>query len=99
MDKDLTGEANIPASLSPLYEADPKSLSLLFDRIDQKLVKNLPLEITDLEIEDIVDYYIKDRKRFVHDQINFIKPTRAKSLNTKKTLSQAINAAQMVEGF
>ncbi len=63
-----------PETPSPLYEADPESLDELFRRIDAKLILGLPQEITESNIAKVVEYYRKERIRFVQDQANFVKP-------------------------
>jgi hypothetical protein len=70
----MTNEETTPPSPSPLYEAEVESLDELFSRIDKKLVLNLPEEITDFDINQVVKYYREQRIRFVKDQANFIKP-------------------------
>lgn len=95
-DQNLNDENNLEeifSSTSPLTEADPESLDELFSRIDKKLVLGLPKEITDQDIQRVVDYYTFERIRFVQDQANFIKPGKRASNGT----SQGSKTKQLIE--
>lgn len=76
-------ESNTIISASPLEEADPKSLDELFLRIDKKLIAGIPREITEFEIESVVEYYLKERIRFVYDLEHNIKTPKTRSSKPK----------------
>jgi hypothetical protein len=64
------------STTSPLWEADPNSLDKIFDAIDKKLALNLPREITDFEIERVVDYYLRGRETFMRELAEGKQPSR-----------------------
>ena len=53
---------------SPLKEADPNSLQILFDRVNDKLIAGVPEAITDDDIMPIVKIFREDRKIFLSEQ-------------------------------
>jgi hypothetical protein len=53
---------------SPLSEAQPESLDLLFERINEKLVAGLPEAITDADMLPVVNALRADRLRFIQAQ-------------------------------
>ena len=79
----------MPDDKSPLYEADPDSLGELFARIDKKLVLGIPREINEFEIESVVEYYLKERVRFMYDLEHNIKTPRERK-SKPSTLSEAL---------
>lgn len=83
------------AQPSPLSEADPESLDELFRRIDLKLAKGMPREITDVEIDRVVDYLRKQRVRFVEEQAQNIKPTRAAGAKKPRNVKEALAAIEI----
>jgi len=52
---------------SPLQEAD-ESIDELWLRIDRKLALGLPAEITDGDIQRVVDYNLKMRRKFIETE-------------------------------
>lgn len=63
---------------SPLWEADPKAIDRLMERIDSKLVIGMPKEIEWQDVEDLAKYLFAQRKLFVQLQLENIKPSRKK---------------------
>jgi len=53
---------------SPLKEADPQALQILFDRVNDKLVTGVPESITDEDIMPLVKIFRDDRKVFLSEQ-------------------------------
>ncbi len=81
--------ANTNISVSPLSEADPTSLDELFLRIDKKLILGIPREITEFEIESVVEYYLKERTRFIYDLEHNIKTPKERK-SKPKNLHEAL---------
>ena len=58
----------MPNGDSPLKEADPNSLQILFDRVNDKLIMGLPEAITDEDLMPLVKIFRDDRKTFLVEQ-------------------------------
>lgn len=67
---------------SPLWEADQNALDKIFDAIDKKLALNLPREITDPEVERMVDYYLRGRETFMKEIADGKTPSRKNNQNS-----------------
>ena len=68
---------------SPLWEADPKAIDRLMERIDSKLVIGMPKEIEWQDVEDLANYLFSQRKLFVQLQLENIKQSRKKLSGVK----------------
>ncbi len=77
--------------------SDNSSLDQIFLSIDKKLTLNLASSITDEEINEVYNYYLKEKIRFNKDQSQFIKPGRksSKSSENVETLIQNIKDAKL----
>lgn len=53
---------------SPLSEADPKSLDILFERVTAKLVQGLPEPITDDDLLPVLETFRAKRELFLTEQ-------------------------------
>ena len=85
------------SSKSPLWEADPNSLDKLFEAIDKKLALNLPREITETEIERVVDYYLKGRETFMREIAEGKTPTRRSQNSQMSKLSKEEKAKEALK--
>lgn len=81
-----------PEPESPLQEADARSLDELWKRIDKHLVAGMPQEITNEDMDGVVDYYRKLRVRFKNEEALNIKPGRRKG--TEKLTVDKVLAKQ-----
>lgn len=93
-----TDSAEFNAINSPLTEAEPESINEFFNRIDKKLTQNIPREITDSEIDDVVDWLLTRRKIFNEEQQAGIKAgpkgtgsRGGKKASAPKTVKEALN--------
>lgn len=71
----MTQQTSTP---SPLAEADPNSIDLLFERINSKLVQGLPDLITDDDLMPVVLALREARKKFLVEQDRLGKAPPAK---------------------
>ncbi len=65
-----------------------KTLDEIFISIDKKLSLNAAKTITEEEISEVYNYYLKEKIRFNQDQSQFIKP--GKKAASASTSTQAI---------
>lgn len=104
----MSGDIQSPATSmpelppSPLAEAKPQTLDELWRRIDSHLAAGMPQEITNSDIDGVVDYYRKLRTRFMTEQAQNIKPGRRKgdgSGSVKSVDAILARQAKAVEGI
>lgn len=76
----------------PKPRSEQPDLEQIFSSIDKKLSLNLASEITDKEIDQVYNYYLKEKIRFNQDQSQFIKPKRSTTnSSTKATIERLKN--------
>jgi len=92
-------ELNPPASplapaISPLAEADPNSVNaLIADCIDEIFNKN-PLALTDADLQVQIDYYRRERQRFLVESEAKIAEGPKKRRPVPKSVAQALTPAE-----
>ena len=80
---------------SPLAEADPNSLDLLFERINSKLCLGLPELITDDDLMPVVLALREARKKFLIEQDRLGKAPPAKRKAKVESVQQAIDLSKI----
>lgn len=80
---------------SPLAEADPNSLDILFERINSKLCLGLPELITDDDLMPVVLALREARKKFLVEQDRLGKAPPAKRKPKIESVQQAIDLSKI----
>ena len=79
---------------SPLIEVEADSLSILFDRINRKLVAGMPIEVTDPSLIRMAEVFRADREKFELDEAAGKRATaspRTKGRVTAKTPVKSVS--------
>jgi len=81
---------NEPVTISPLAEASPESLDVLFERVNAKLIEGVPEALTDGEIAPLVDELKRMRIKFLADQDKLGRAPQAPRKRKPSSVADAI---------
>ena len=93
----MSDEHPLAPEFSPLEEADPNAVNVLIsDRIN-RILNTRPLDLTDDDLSAAIDYYRKERARFILESQNKVPRAVAAAAKRKVPTSVADAIATSVD--
>ncbi len=92
-----TDEQDRGLPISPLSEADPKSLDILFERVTAKLVQGLPEAITDEDLGPVIAAIRAKRDLFLVEQARKDSEEKPKRGSRGKAAAPAMDLLEITD--